>query len=57
MLQSYGIGNIPSNREEINEILTNAVNRGVIIINISQCTQGCVNIEYEPGRVRYNFVS
>ncbi|XP_053984145.1 L-asparaginase 1 [Hylaeus volcanicus] len=50
VLQSYGAGNIPTNREDIMEELRKAAKRGVIIINITQCSTGCVSGMYEPGK-------
>ncbi|KAI4487630.1 hypothetical protein M0802_011986 [Mischocyttarus mexicanus] len=43
VLQTYGSGNVPSNREDIFSEIRTATERGVIIINITQCTTGCVS--------------
>lgn len=51
MLQSYGMGNIPTNREDIIEELSAATKRGVIIVNITQCTTGGVSDTYEAGKL------
>lgn len=51
VLQTFGAGNIPSLREDLLEELKLACQRGVIIINITQCLQGSVSSEYETGRV------
>ncbi|CAH1123781.1 unnamed protein product [Ceutorhynchus assimilis] len=48
VLQTYGAGNIPSNNIKI---LQEAVNRGVIIVNVSQCSKGAVCADYEAGKV------
>lgn len=50
VLQSYGCGNVPSNREDIMKELQQATNRGVIIVNITQCTKGTVSTTYETGK-------
>jgi len=46
ILQTYGMGNAPDNREDIIEALREATRRGVIIINISQCPRGEVAATY-----------
>lgn len=52
VLESYGAGNIPSNREDIFEEIREAVKRGVIVVNITQCATGAVaSPRYETGRV------
>ena len=51
VLQTYGAGNMPSNRDDIISILKEASQRGVIIINITQCMHGCVESLYETGEV------
>lgn len=50
VLQSYGAGNIPSNRKDVLEVLRDAIARGVIIVNITQCAQGAVVSAYETGQ-------
>ncbi|KAG7200195.1 hypothetical protein KM043_000627 [Ampulex compressa] len=51
VLQSYGAGNVPTNRPDIFVELQNAVKRGVIVVNITQCTTGCVSDAYEAGKL------
>ncbi|XP_034125224.1 L-asparaginase-like [Drosophila guanche] len=51
VLESYGSGNIPSNRTEIIELLRQAVDRGVIIVNCTQCLSGSVAAIYDAGAV------
>ncbi|KAL0819473.1 hypothetical protein ABMA28_007577 [Loxostege sticticalis] len=52
VLESYGAGNIPSNREDIFEEIREAVKRGVIVVNITQCATGAVaSPRYETGRL------
>lgn len=42
VLETYGTGNAPSNRPEFVKILQDAISRGVIIVNVTQCHQGTV---------------
>ncbi|XP_003705214.2 L-asparaginase 1 isoform X1 [Megachile rotundata] len=51
VLQSYGAGNMPMNREDIITELRAATKRGIIIVNITQCSTGCVSSIYEPGKL------
>ncbi|XP_076666145.1 L-asparaginase 1 [Andrena cerasifolii] len=50
VLQSYGMGNVPLNREDLIKELCEATRRGIIIVNITQCSTGCVSNAYEPGK-------
>lgn len=50
VLQTYGAGNVPSNREDIIKELHEAAKRGIIIVNITQCSTGYVSGMYEPGK-------
>lgn len=49
VLQTYGAGNVPSNRPDIVEELRKATERGVLIINCTQCAKGSVSYVYEAG--------
>lgn len=51
VLQSYGAGNAPDNRPDLLEVIEDASNREVIILNITQCTRGCVDATYATGKV------
>ncbi|KAM3960548.1 L-asparaginase 1 [Aphomia sociella] len=52
VLSSYGAGNIPSNRQDIFDEIATAVQRGVIVVNITQCATGAVSSPlYETGRL------
>lgn len=51
MLEAYGAGNIPSNRQDVLEVLAEAVKRGVIMVIITQCSFGSVTALYETGKV------
>lgn len=49
VLKTFGSGNAPQ-KEWFIKLLKNAVNRGIIIVNISQCLAGTVEMErYETG--------
>ncbi|XP_071538280.1 L-asparaginase-like isoform X2 [Panulirus ornatus] len=49
VIQTYGAGNMPSNRTDIMEVLKEATQRGVILVNITQCMHGAVDNIYETG--------
>ncbi|MGB5854645.1 MAG: asparaginase [Oceanisphaera sp.] len=50
ILLSYGVGNAPQNPAMLT-LLSDASARGVIIINLTQCQRGSVNMEgYAPGK-------
>lgn len=50
VLESYGAGNTPGNAEsELNQVLINAVKRGIVIVNVTQCLTGSVTALYEAG--------
>ncbi|KAJ9597265.1 hypothetical protein L9F63_011869 [Diploptera punctata] len=51
VLQTYGAGNIPSNRTDILDELQAATKRDVIIVNCTQCVEGAVVAAYETGMV------
>ena len=51
VLQSYGAGNVPTNQKDIIKELSAATKRGIIIVNITQCSTGCVSGTYEPGKL------
>ncbi|XP_019532439.3 L-asparaginase isoform X1 [Aedes albopictus] len=50
VLQTYGAGNIPTNRPDLLEALRDAADREVLIVNCTQCTEGAVSDLYETGR-------
>ena len=41
VLESFGAGNIPQ-REDVFQVIKEACDRGVVIVNITQCTKGSV---------------
>ncbi len=50
VLESYGSGNAPE-QEWFLSIIRNAVNAGVVVLNVSQCVSGKVSMErYKTGR-------
>ncbi|XP_055618347.1 L-asparaginase isoform X2 [Toxorhynchites rutilus septentrionalis] len=50
VLQTYGSGNIPTNRADLVQALREATDRGVLIVNCTQCNEGAVSGLYETGR-------
>ncbi|KAF4524117.1 hypothetical protein B566_EDAN007700 [Ephemera danica] len=50
VLQSYGAGNMPSNREDLLAEFRAATSRGMLLVNCTQCQQGLVNSVYETGK-------
>lgn len=55
VLQTYGAGNAPSNRPDLLQAFREAINMGVIVVNITQCTRGFVDTSYETGKVYIYF--
>lgn len=51
VLQTFGSGNIPSDREDLCDALRMASDRGVLIVNCTQCTSGAVDEIYATGQV------
>ena len=51
VLETYGAGNIPATRTDVLEALQGAIERGVVIINCTQCAKGSVSSAYESGSV------
>ena len=51
ILLSYGAGNAPSRFPEIIDEFRKACDRGVLIVNISQCYRGFVTDDYIVGKV------
>jgi L-asparaginase/Glu-tRNA(Gln) amidotransferase subunit D len=54
VIQAYGMGNIPSNNQSLLEIIQKAIDKGVIIVIMTQCHEGGVNDLYETGRALVN---
>lgn len=54
VLETFGAGNAPNNRPEILEALSQAVQRGVVIVNCTQCLKGTVSDLYATGRALHD---
>lgn len=50
VLQTYGQGNGPTARADIMAALKDACDRGVIIVNTTQCSRGVVSPMYAVGK-------
>lgn len=50
VLQTFGAGNIPSNRPDLTDVFKESSERGMIIVNCTQCIAGSVSEIYETGR-------
>ena len=55
LFQCYGAGNLPNNRQDIMDLLKKAVERGVMIITVTQCNHGSVSGIYETGKIQTIF--
>lgn len=53
VLESFGAGNAPQ-RKDLMNALKEACDRGVVIVNISQCAKGSVTDAYAAGRALMN---
>ncbi|KAK4230448.1 asparaginase-domain-containing protein [Podospora fimiseda] len=50
ILETFGMGNAPGGVDgSLTRVIKNAVDRGIIIVNVSQCTNGFVSPLYAPG--------
>ena len=50
ILESFGVGNGPTSHE-FTRVLARAAKRGVVVVNCSQCTHGCVDMnDYATGK-------
>ena len=50
ILETFGMGNVPGGTDgRLTKVISAAVERGVIIINVSQCVSGFVSPVYAPG--------
>ncbi|KAK7123538.1 hypothetical protein R3I93_021841 [Phoxinus phoxinus] len=50
ILETYGSGNAPDNRQDLLEEIRKATERGLIIVNCTQCLRGTVTIAYATGQ-------
>ena len=51
VMQCYGAGNFPDDNVELLEVLKRACDRGLIIVNTTQCRRGAVSISYAGAKV------
>ncbi|KAF5599815.1 lysophospholipase [Fusarium pseudoanthophilum] len=52
ILETFGMGNIPGGAEgRLTQIIKAAVERGIVVVNVSQCVNGFVSPVYAPGTV------
>lgn len=57
MLETYGSGNAPR-KEWFIRRLCQASERGIVIVNVTQCSAGMVEMErYETGYISFNWDS
>lgn len=50
VIESYGAGNAPTNRKDLYELLSQAEQKNILVINCTQCLHGFVNTDiYETG--------
>ncbi|CAE7581786.1 unnamed protein product, partial [Symbiodinium microadriaticum] len=49
VLESFGTGNAPDDRPDILEAIQEACDRGVVIVNVTQCTKGTAGQFYATG--------
>lgn len=54
ILESFGTGNAPDNRPEIITAIGEAIKRGVVVVNITQCLRGCVAEIYSTGHALFS---
>ena len=52
VMLSFGSGNVPDRSEPILRELQRGTEKGIIIVNCSQCSRGFVTDKYAAGRVR-----
>ncbi|CAL8102685.1 unnamed protein product [Calicophoron daubneyi] len=55
VIRTYGAGNIPSLRKDLLEVLKAAGDRGVLMINVTQCYNGAVKAIYSTGVILNEF--
>lgn len=50
VLETFGAGNAPNGHDnKLIEVISDAVQRGIVIVNVTQCLTGSVNPLYAPG--------
>ncbi|KAL0170473.1 hypothetical protein M9458_035069, partial [Cirrhinus mrigala] len=50
ILETYGSGNAPDNRADLLDEIRKATERGLIMVNCTQCLRGSVTISYATGQ-------
>jgi lysophospholipase len=50
VLESFGTGNAPDRRQDFLDALRAGTDRGVVIVNVTQCQRGAVSTDYAAGR-------
>lgn len=50
VLETYGSGNFPDQRHDLLEVVRAACERGVWVLNVTQCPRGVVRDDYASGR-------
>lgn len=50
VIETYGTGNMPDTRRDLLDALREAHDRGVVIVNCTQCPRGLVTADYAAGR-------
>jgi len=53
-MQCYGAGNFPDENLELLSVLQEACDRGIIVVNTTQCRRGTVSISYAGAKVSFN---
>ena len=53
VVETFGAGNVPSNRPDLINEFKEAADRGIILLNITQCLKGSVRDAYAAGRVSF----
>ncbi|CAH8552198.1 unnamed protein product [Dicrocoelium dendriticum] len=55
VIRTYGAGNVPSSRRDLLQIFKSASERGVLMINVTQCYRGGVKAIYSTGIILYEY--
>ncbi len=55
VIETFGAGNAPDNRPDLHAALREAADRGVVLVNCTQCLRGTVRGHYAAGRVLGQF--
>lgn len=50
IIETYGAGHLPSNRDKLTEILQEMQYNDVVLVNVSQCRKGLLVADYEVGK-------